>query len=101
MMFYWRKEEKNVLFRMTYLGHLWEETDGERQSQAEGGEAHQSVHRQDEPPLPLQEREPGGTQTRQKHCHFVHLTVNVQVLCGGGTGDASSTNFHCNHYITW
>lgn len=74
---------------MTYLGHLWEETDGERQSQAEGGEAHQSVDRQDEPPLPLQEREPGGTQTR--HSHFIHLTVNVQVLCGGGTGDASQT----------
>lgn len=48
---------------MTYLGHLWEETDGERQGQAEGSEAHQSMDGQHEPPPSLQEREPGGTQT--------------------------------------
>lgn len=73
---------------MTNLGHLWEETDGERQSQAEGGEAHQSVDGQDEPPLSLQEREPGRTQTKQKHCHFM---ANVK----------TSTKLHCNHYITF
>lgn len=44
---------------MTNLGHLWEETDGERQGQAEGGEAHKRVDGQDEPPPSLQEREPG------------------------------------------
>lgn len=51
---------------MTYLGHLWEEADGERQSEAEGGEAHQAVDREDEPPAPLQERKPAGG----KHAHF-------------------------------
>lgn len=68
---------------MTNLGHLWEETDGERQSQAEGGEAHQSVDGQDEPPLSLQEREPGRTQTKQKHCHFMaNVQTGVVVVLG-------------------
>lgn len=75
----------------TYLRHLWEETDGERQSQAEGGEAHQSVDGQDEPPLPLQQRESGGRSTHV----VVHLTAHVGthvvvVVTPGGT----FTNMH-------
>ncbi len=53
-----------------YLRHLWEEADGERQSEAEGSEAHQAVHGQDEPPLSLQEGEPVRTRTRRKQGNF-------------------------------
>lgn len=45
-----------MLLVLFYLGHLREETDGERQSQAKSGETHQSVDGQDEPPLSLQDR---------------------------------------------
>lgn len=45
-----------------YLRHLGKEADGQRQRQAEGGEAHEAVDRQDEPPPPLQDRKSGGTK---------------------------------------
>lgn len=44
---------------MRYLRHLWEEADGEGQSESEGSQTHQAVDGQDEPPPPLQQREPG------------------------------------------
>ena len=55
-----RQEEQ---FVRKYLRHLWEEADGERQSQAESSKTHQTVKRQYEPPMSLQQREPGGRRT--------------------------------------
>lgn len=48
--------------RMAYLRCLWKKTDGNGKSQAEGGETHSSVDRQDKPRLSLQQGEPGGTR---------------------------------------
>lgn len=61
----WNSCLLNVYFRVAHLWHLWEETDGERQSQSEGGEDNQAVDGQDEPPMFLQERKPGGTRMRR------------------------------------
>lgn len=74
------KDERNscllkVYFRVAYLWHLWEETDGERQSQSEGGKDDQAVDRQDEPPMSLQERKPGGTQTRRDAVNLLILQL--------------------------
>ena len=60
---------------MAHLGHLWEETDGERQRQSEGGEANQAVDGQDEPPMSLQERKPGGMQTRRDAVNLLILQL--------------------------
>lgn len=58
-----------------YLRHLWKEADGERQRQAEGCEADEAVDGQDEPPPPLQERKPGGTNTRT---HLYNRNINIK-----------------------
>lgn len=59
-----------------YLRRLWEETDGERQSQAKGGETHQAVDRQDESLLSLQQRKPAGKDSRAgdavEHINILH-----------------------------
>lgn len=47
-----------------YLRHLWEKADGERQGQSKGSQTHQAVDGQDQPPMPLQEREPGGEEVQ-------------------------------------
>ena len=80
------QKRKDVFFRREVFGykkslrHLWEETDGERQSQAEGGEDHQAVDGQDESPPSLQEREPGGTQRRQRHGQIGVMMVTERFI---------------------
>lgn len=69
--------EKNL--KIKHLRHLWKQTDGKWQSQAEGSETHETVDRQDEPPVSLQEREPDGTQTRNKTV-LSHASRKQQVL---------------------
>lgn len=71
-----------------YLGHLWEEADGEGQGQAEGSETHQRVDGKDQPPLSLQQRKPGGTQRTEKQQPFtfkVHVQDRRVVGAVGGT----------------
>lgn len=75
---------------MKYLRHLWKQTDGKRQSQAEGSETHETVDRQDEPLLSLQEREPDGTQRRR----------NKSVVSHTPRPCAKATGSHTQHSAT-
>lgn len=63
-----------------YLGHLWEETDGKRQSQAKSSETHQRVDGQDQPPLSLQEGEPEGTDGTLYYNYISMLKQHFEFL---------------------
>lgn len=55
-----RKEAEGQ--RAPYLRRLWKKTDGDGEGQAEGGQTHGGVDRQDQPGVSLQQGEPGGTR---------------------------------------
>lgn len=75
-----------------YLGHLWEEADGERQGQGEGGEAHQAVDGQDESRPSLQERKPGGARGRKNRHHLKRIY--------GGEDGSGAFSFRDKHKPT-
>lgn len=71
---------------MAYLRRLGKKTDGSGQSQAEGGETHNGVDRQDEPRPPLQQGEPAGTRHSGStpdpsvSCKYTDLALKNKVM---------------------
>lgn len=54
---------------LLYLRHLREETDGDRQGEAEGQQTHEAVNGQHQPAVPLQESQPAcGKKRGKKNC---------------------------------